>query len=169
MRSRYLIIVPFFFLTILLGAIIFSDETALDTVASLQGFASDRSASQAWSHVANFFASLLNKSVYFSHGLSPQKNLLFYGVTALLGLLMMVLVIRSGRKIPKREAEIQSLLKDLMQEKDQAENLARLKSEFLNQVSHELRTPLAVIMGYLECIIHGLYGHIDEKNKEILR
>jgi signal transduction histidine kinase len=57
----------------------------------------------------------------------------------------------------------------LKQAKEKAENLAKLKSEFLNQVSHELRTPLAVIIGYIECITDGLYGEIDPKHQQILQ
>jgi signal transduction histidine kinase len=61
------------------------------------------------------------------------------------------------------------MLEALKQEKEKAEHLARLKSEFLNQVSHELRTPLAVIIGYIECMTDGLYGEIEAKHHEILQ
>ncbi len=67
----------------------------------------------------------------------------------------------------KSKTDIQ--LELLKQEKEKAENLAKLKSEFLNQVSHELRTPLAVIIGYIECITDGLYGEIETKHQEILQ
>jgi signal transduction histidine kinase len=82
---------------------------------------------------------------------------------------MTALVIRSGKGYSKEELRIQSLLKDLTSEKEKAQNLAKLKSEFLNQVSHELRTPLAVIMGYVDCMLDGLYGQIDAKHEEILK
>jgi signal transduction histidine kinase len=102
------------------------------------------------------------------YGLNSNKDLWFYGGIALLGTVMTGLAIRTARKIPEEESEIQALLKDLREQKERAENLAQIKSEFLNHVSHELRTPLAVILGYLECIIDGLYGQIDSKHKEIL-
>jgi signal transduction histidine kinase len=70
----------------------------------------------------------------------------------------------SNQSKSRAVAELQSL----KQEKEKAENLARLKAEFLNQVSHELRTPLAVIIGYIECITDGLYGKLDTKHQEIL-
>jgi len=55
-----------------------------------------------------------------------------------------------------------------MEEKRKAEHLAKIKADFLNHVSHELRTPLAVIIGYIECITDGLYGHVGTKHQEIL-
>jgi signal transduction histidine kinase len=61
-----------------------------------------------------------------------------------------------------------ALLQVLKDEKQRAENSAKIKSEFLNHVSHELRTPLAVIIGYVECITDGLYGQLGTKHQEIL-
>jgi signal transduction histidine kinase len=61
-----------------------------------------------------------------------------------------------------------TLLEVLKEEKQRAENSAKIKSEFLNHVSHELRTPLAVIIGYIECITDGLYGQLGSKHQEIL-
>ena len=80
---------------------------------------------------------------------------------------MMGLAIGSASSSPAKGIDAQFEL--LKQEKEKAENLARLKAEFLNQVSHELRTPLAVIIGYIECITDGLYGEIETKHQEILQ
>jgi signal transduction histidine kinase len=80
---------------------------------------------------------------------------------------MVVLVIGSASSPPKHKSD--AILEVLKQEKERAEHLARLKSEFLNQVSHELRTPLAVIIGYIECMTDGLYGEIQAKHQEILQ
>jgi signal transduction histidine kinase len=98
---------------------------------------------------------------------AKNKEFLIYGGIASFGILMMGLAIGSASSNPKSKTEAQLAL--LKQEKEKAENLARLKSEFLNQVSHELRTPLAVIIGYIECITDGLYGEIDAKHQEILQ
>lgn len=100
-------------------------------------------------------------------GLISNKEFLIYGGIASFGILMMGLAIGSASSNPKSNTEAQLAL--LRQEKEKAENLARLKSEFLNQVSHELRTPLAVIIGYIECITDGLYGQIEPKHQEILQ
>lgn len=96
-----------------------------------------------------------------------NKELLLYGGIALFGVLMVVLVIGSASAPPKNKSD--AILEALRSEKERAENLARLKSEFLNQVSHELRTPLAVIIGYIECMTDGLYGDIQAKHQEILQ
>ena len=95
-----------------------------------------------------------------------NQELFAYGAIAGFGILMMGLAIgNASSSKTKNEAQLE-LLK---QEKEKAENLAKLKSEFLNQVSHELRTPLAVIIGYIECITDGLYGEIEPKHQEILQ
>ena len=98
--------------------------------------------------------------------LGNNKELLIYGAVAGFGILMMGLAIGSASSSRTRTDAQLHLLR---QEKEKAENLAKLKSEFLNQVSHELRTPLAVIIGYIECITDGLYGEIDPKHQEILQ
>jgi signal transduction histidine kinase len=99
--------------------------------------------------------------------LGTNKELFVYGAIAAFGILMMGLAIGSASSNAKSKTNAQLTL--LKQEKEKAENLARLKAEFLNQVSHELRTPLAVIIGYIECITDGLYGEIESKHHEILQ
>jgi len=99
--------------------------------------------------------------------LEKNQEMVVYGGIASIGILMMGIAIGSASSAPKSKNNAQ--LEVLKQEKEKAENLAKLKAEFLNQVSHELRTPLAVIIGYIECITDGLYGDIDNKHQEILQ
>ncbi|HZA56152.1 MAG TPA: HAMP domain-containing sensor histidine kinase [Candidatus Udaeobacter sp.] len=99
--------------------------------------------------------------------LAGNRELLVYGGIASFGILMMGLAI--GNVSSNSKSKTAEQLELLKQEKEKAENLAKLKSEFLNQVSHELRTPLAVIIGYIECITDGLYGEIETKHQEILQ
>lgn len=99
--------------------------------------------------------------------LGDNKELFVYGAIAAFGILMMGLAVGSASSSAKNKTDAQLAL--LKEEKEKAENLAKLKSEFLNQVSHELRTPLAVIIGYIECITDGLYGEIESKHHEILQ
>ena len=96
-----------------------------------------------------------------------HKELWLYGALAGLGILIALLAIGNARSTPKNSAT--QIMEILRHEKEKAEQLATLKSEFLNQVSHELRTPLAVILGYLECMTDGLYGEIEAKHREILQ
>ena len=98
--------------------------------------------------------------------IDTNQELFVYGAIAGFGILMMGLAIGNASSSKgKNEAQLELLKR----EKEKAENLAKLKSEFLNQVSHELRTPLAVIIGYIECITDGLYGEIEPKHQEILQ
>jgi len=97
---------------------------------------------------------------------SSDAELLIYGGLAFFGILMMVLVIQNATFAATDTNR--TALELLKEEKQRAEKLAKIKSEFLNQVSHELRTPLAVIIGYLECMTDGLYGQIESKHQEIL-
>jgi len=102
-----------------------------------------------------------------TNAFGSNKELMVYGAIASFGVLMMGLAIGNASSNSKKKTDAQFEL--LKQEKEKAENLAKLKSEFLNQVSHELRTPLAVIIGYIECITDGLYGEIETKHQEILQ
>ena len=105
-------------------------------------------------NVSEIFQSAGHQLFSFAIYLLTNKELLLYGGVAVFGLLMVVLVIGSASSPPKNKSEV--ILEVLKQEKERAETLARLKSEFLNQVSHELRTPLGVIIGSIEGMTDGL-------------
>ena len=170
MRSRYLTLVPLFLVTLLLGAWILWDQSARNVAetyytpdTATSSIAKLRFALGVW------FDAALDHALPLWYILTSRSEILLYGGLAIAGIIMTILVIRSGKGNTKEESRIQLLLKDLTSEKERAQNLARLKSEFLNQVSHELRTPLAVIMGYVDCMLDGLYGQVDEKHEEILK
>ena len=152
-------------LAMLFGAWIFFGRTVTNLAPSLQVVSTQKILKGA--RPTDFLTSVANSSVYFWNTLGKSKELLFYGVLALLGILIIVLAI--GSTTTSRKDTTHTALELLKQEKEKAENLAKLKSEFLNQVSHELRTPLAVIIGYLECLTDGLYGQIEVKHHDILQ
>jgi signal transduction histidine kinase len=110
---------------------------------------------------------ILSKITNYFPTFKTNKELFLYGSIAVFGILIMGLAVAGAKSAPKDTTA--SALEVLKQEKERAEHVARLKSEFLNQVSHELRTPLAVIIGYIECITDGLYGEIESKHQEILQ
>lgn len=111
--------------------------------------------------------SIINNLLYFVRSWGSDKELLIYAAAAGTGLIIMALALTCAN--PREKARIDAKLELLRDQKEKAEQLARLKAEFLNQVSHELRTPLAVIIGYVECLTDGLYGRIDDKHQEILQ
>ena len=116
---------------------------------------------------AEFTEAIGNNLIYISRLVSADKELIIYAGAAFFGLFMMVLALKSPN--PARPRTADAMLALLKEEKEKAENLARLKSEFLNQVSHELRTPLAVIIGYIECLTDGLYGQVENRHHDILQ
>ncbi|MPZ75838.1 MAG: hypothetical protein GEU77_04890 [Deltaproteobacteria bacterium] len=123
--------------------------------------------SAATPKLTDFSNTIANDLVYLSRLLTSDKELVAYATAAFVGIFMMVLAINNAVPVDKRRTD--AMLELLKEEKAKAENLARLKAEFLNQVSHELRTPLAVIIGYLECLTDGLYGQVDGKHQDILQ
>jgi signal transduction histidine kinase len=73
-----------------------------------------------------------------------------------LALLLMQIVIQ--RRLLARER----------QHLEELEGLDRLKDEFVASVSHELRTPLTSVRGYLELVLEGEVGELNEEQLEFL-
>lgn len=57
----------------------------------------------------------------------------------------------------------------LRRAKEEAEQVSRIKSEFLSNVSHELRTPLNAIVGFSKILERGTYGATNERQRRYLR
>ena len=55
------------------------------------------------------------------------------------------------------------LISDLQVANEQLQRLDRLKSSFVSTVAHELRTPLTSIKGYVENVLDGLYGALNQR------
>jgi len=102
----------------------------------------------------------------WTDGLLKNRQFIFYVALAFVAVSTVVLVLKTPSRKSKDPKDF--MLEVLREEKRKAENLAKIKADFLNHVSHELRTPLAVIIGYVECITDGLYGNVAAKHQEIL-
>ena len=59
--------------------------------------------------------------------------------------------------------------KEIQEASRQLEIASRHKSEFLANMSHELRTPLNAIIGFSEVLVEGLFGAMNEKQREYLQ
>ena len=73
------------------------------------------------------------------------------------------------------EAEVQIRTKELnealKQQKlylDQIIKSSQFKTEFMATMSHELRTPLNAIIGFAELLLEGVYGQLNEEQKEFI-
>ncbi|WP_446345192.1 GAF domain-containing sensor histidine kinase [Coleofasciculus sp. F4-SAH-05] len=60
-----------------------------------------------------------------------------------------------------------TLYKELELAREQAEEVSRLKSEFLASTSHELRTPLNGMIGFLKLILEGMADDPEEQREFI--
>src|SRR5215510_9253736 len=163
------LLIPFV-LTLIVGAWILFEPGQQGGASSDQKRVGSRESigvRQLTGKTSQFPQSILSSLTNYSATFGSNKELMLYGSIAAFGILIMGLAIAGAKSAPKNATV--SELEILKQEKERAEHVARLKSEFLNQVSHELRTPLAVIIGYIECITDGLYGEIESKHQEILQ
>ena len=169
MPNRFLRVAAFFALVAIAGtlspsilAVFFSEPAVLHAGQARESTNTGRNQAKP-QHAED---PLTNSIEVLRSSFDRNKELFIYGGIAAFGILIMGLAIGSASSSRSRNDAQLAILK---QEKEKAENLAKLKAEFLNQVSHELRTPLAVIIGYIECITDGLYGELESKHQEILQ
>jgi signal transduction histidine kinase len=72
------------------------------------------------------------------------------------------------RQLARSHEEIDRTMDALRAANEQLQATDKAKTEFLSNVSHELRTPLTVIREYVDLILSGKAGKVDEDAKEFL-
>ena len=169
MLPRNAVLAALFALTLLIGGWRMADENSATNAGGsrLANLPRLTDNSRVTAKTSDWPSSLTNQLLAYARVIRDNQQLLLYAALAGFGTLMAALALSNATSAPKDTAT--QIMEILKQEKEKAEQLTKLKSEFLNQVSHELRTPLAVILGYLECMTDGLYGEIEAKHREILQ
>lgn len=66
------------------------------------------------------------------------------------------------------EELVRQRTQDLERQTQRAEEANRAKSRFVANMSHELRTPLTAIIGYSSVLADGVFGSVNEKQKDAL-
>ncbi|MFN3395792.1 MAG: sensor histidine kinase [Thermodesulfovibrionales bacterium] len=88
-------------------------------------------------------------------------------------ILIFYLVYKSHLENQRFHTELEDMIKERTEKLEEAKAMAeaanKAKSEFLANMSHELRTPLNAIIGFSEALSEGLYGPLNEKQKEYIK
>ena len=69
------------------------------------------------------------------------------------------------QQIEELNAGLEAKVQERTRELEQAD---RLRSQFLSHVSHELKTPMTSIKGFLQNMLDGLTGSINEKQQRYM-
>jgi len=66
------------------------------------------------------------------------------------------------------EEKVAARTSELLNANEALARAAKMKDQFLANMSHELRTPLNSVLGLAEALLDGVYGDLDEQQKQIL-
>jgi signal transduction histidine kinase len=78
-----------------------------------------------------------------------------------------LVLVRMVGLVRRQEAET-GRLRALEETTERLQELDRLKDQFVATVSHELRTPLTSIHGYLELVLDGAAGSLEDEQRQFL-
>lgn len=102
--------------------------------------------------------------------LQTYKGIAFITVSSII---IFYLVWRSHREDQRLRNELEEQIKERTRSLEEAKAVAeaanRAKSEFLANMSHELRTPLNAIIGFSEALGDGIYGPLNDKQREYIK
>ena len=71
-------------------------------------------------------------------------------------------------KVHERTAQLEATYRALEASHARLREVDQLKSDFLGNVSHELRTPLAAVKGYVDNLLDGVAGPLQDKPRHYL-
>jgi len=75
---------------------------------------------------------------------------------------------KMAEDVRKSHEELKRHAKELEESYEKLKEVDRLKSEIISIVSHELRTPLTSIKGYVELVLDGLMGELNDNQRRCL-
>ena len=100
-------------------------------------------------------------NAYHHDGLSPGF-VAIESVKIFLMFFILVTALTSALRLISSQQEL------LVRKNEELQESSRLKNEFVANVTHELRTPIHGVLGLTEMIDEGIYGEINERQKNAL-
>jgi signal transduction histidine kinase len=111
-------------------------------------------------------ATARDEKIYLEKIAQSNKRIIQITTIAIILLLLIILLMYISYRNVKRTNELRYTNKKLEEAKSKAEQLTKLKSDFISNVSHELRTPLYGITGITSILLQDKESF--SKHKDVL-